>query len=135
MDLPTPLILWDTLKQKSKLRVWEVIRSKVETHISSSQPTLPLTSTCCHCSLSFTEARSSRSTSSIDVDVVPCPFRSLSLSVWTTGSTSSLLSLCFFFSFFLSNILVSMCTITHLLVITRLFVLFILFFLIPLSLS
>ena len=36
-----PLILWYTLKQKSKFRVCEVIRLKVETHISSSQPTVP----------------------------------------------------------------------------------------------
>ena len=36
-----PLILWYTLKQKSKFRVWEVIRLKFETNISSSQPTVP----------------------------------------------------------------------------------------------
>ena len=66
MDLPIPLILWYTLKQK------------VETHISSSQPTLPLTFA--RCPLSLTGARSGQSASSIDVDAVPYPFRSLSLS-------------------------------------------------------
>ena len=76
---------------------------KVETHILSSQPPLPLTSAhyCCH--LSLAEARSGRSVSSIDVDAVPVPSNiSLSLLVWKKGPTVlfSSLSLFFFFIYF-----------------------------------
>ena len=62
LDKSLPLILWYTLKQKNKktkkkLRVWEVITMKVETHSS----TLPLASA--HCPLSLVGARSGRSAS------------------------------------------------------------------------
>ena len=62
LDKSLPLILWYTLKQKNKktkkkLRVWEVITMKVETHSS----TLPLTSA--HCPLSLVGARSGQSAS------------------------------------------------------------------------
>ena len=90
-----------TVKKKEKKKKRKKI-TDFETHISSSQPTLPLISACCCCSLSLAGARSGQSASSIDVDAMACPFRSLFLSAWTIGSTSSLVlfSLCFFFFFF-----------------------------------
>ena len=73
---------------------------KVETHILSSQPPLPLTFAHYRCHLSLAKARSGRSVSSIDVDAVPVPSNislSLSLGVDKRSDGPFLFSLSIFF--------------------------------------
>ena len=95
----------DTPTMKKRKKRKENHKLKVETHILSSQPPLPLTSAHYRCHLSLAEARSGRSVSSIDVDAVPIPSNiSLSLLVWTKGPTVLFSSLSlFFFSYILVN--------------------------------
>ena len=90
----------DTPTMKKRKKRKENHKLKVETHILSSQPPLPLTSAhyCCH--LSLAEARSGRSVSSIDVDAVPVPSNislSLSLGVDKRSDGPFLFSLSIFF--------------------------------------
>ena len=105
--------IWHASSEKKKKKKKK--RKKItdfETHFSSSQPILPLTSARCRCPLFLAGARSGRSASSIDDDTVPCPFRSLSLSLGVDNSSdlfsSSLLSLFLFFYFFNPTLTVSL---------------------------